>query len=124
MVCRRKLKARSGRLVVHTADNVPEDHNYYTYAIPGNIRDTKECQIPLSHSDCSYKGDTLYDTTHHAEEQTTENLYDVSEPLSTFREPSSSEGVYMYNHLHDKETQLCENLYDVTEFPVSHKTDA
>ncbi|XP_062587356.1 tenascin-like, partial [Saccostrea cucullata] len=106
VVCRGKLKARSGRLVVHTTDNVLEDHNYYTYATHGNIRDTMESQIPLSHNDCSYTGDTLYDTTHHAEEQTTENLYDVSEPLSTFRDQASSEGVYMYNHLHDKETAV------------------
>ncbi|XP_078340667.1 uncharacterized protein LOC111109752 isoform X3 [Crassostrea virginica] len=57
--------------------------------------------------------DNIYSELHQREkEQEFENVYDASQPHSSYRREGSETNLYTYNHLHEKPIGMAESIYD------------
>ena len=60
-----------------------------------------------------YTIDNIYSELHQKEsQQESENVYDASEPQSSYRKEDSETNVSIYNHLHETPKEMAESIYD------------
>ena len=65
--------------------------------------------------------DNIYSALHQNEhELESGNVYDASQPQSSYRKEASERNVYTYNHLHEKPIEIPESIYDdLNAIPLS-----